>query len=63
MEGDGSLLFTPAFAAATPIPTPRERGGLLGEEELELIHLAIPTRLPANAQPTLSVLLAALDDF
>lgn len=62
MEGDGSLLFTPAFAAATPIPTPRE-GGVLGEEELELIHLAIPTRLPANAQPTLSVLLAALDDF
>lgn len=34
------MLFTPGCAAATPIPTLRE--GLLWEEELELIHLAIP---------------------
>lgn len=47
-----------------PPPNPHpEREGMLWEEELELIHLAIPTLLPASAQPTLSVLLAALDDF
>lgn len=61
MEGDGSLLLTPGCAAATPILTPRE--GMPWEEELELIHLAIPIPLPPSAQPTLSVLLAALDDF
>lgn len=62
MEGDGSLLFTPGCAAAPPNPHP-EREGMPWEEELELIHLAIPTLLPPSAQPTLSVLLAALDDF
>lgn len=57
------LCCLPQHLQLPPQSPPRERGGVLGEEELELIHLAIPTRLPANAQPTLSVLLAALDDF
>lgn len=52
----------PRMCSCHPNPHP-EGGGMLGEEELELIHLAMPTRLPPNAQPTLSVLLAALDDF
>lgn len=53
----------PRMHAQLPPQSPPQEGGMLWGDELELIHLAIPTLLPSNAQPTLSALLTALDDF